>query len=275
MARGLPPMVCGALLLTAATSSHASEPGVSTEDPPASDAAHVPPDPPQHPMAEMPHREMAGMMQMDDQQPTGMVLFDQLEWRDTAAGNAVAWDAEGWYGGDINKLWLRAEGERVDGSTRNARADLLWDHTFARWWSVQAGGREDFGAGPARTWAAIGVQGLAPYWFNTEATFYLGEQGRTAMRLKVEDALLFSQRLILQPEAEANFYGKADPGRQLGAGLSDLQIALRLRYELRREIAPYVGVVWSRRFGGAAEFTRPAGGTADGVQFVAGLRVFL
>jgi copper resistance protein B len=240
----------------------------------SSEAAHVPPDPPQHPMGNMTYPQMAALMQMNDRQRTGMVLFDQLEWRNTAAGDAAAWDAEGWYGGDYNKVWLRSEGERVGGSTQNARADLLWDHVFARWWSVQAGGRQDFGAGPGRTWAAIGVQGLAPYWFNTEATFYVGEQGRTAVRLKTEYELLCTQRLILQPEGEANLYGKADPARQLGSGLSDLEIGLRLRYEVRREFAPYIGVVWSRQFGGTADHVRQSGGDPSDVQFVVGLRAW-
>jgi len=240
----------------------------------ASEAAHVPPDPPQHPMGDMAHSEMTGMMQMDDTARTSKLLFDQLEWRNTAEGGAAVWDAEGWYGGDYDKVWLRSEGERVGGTTQNARADLLWDHTFARWWSVQAGGRQDFGRGPSRTWAAVGVQGLAPYWFDTEATFYVGEQGRTAVRLKTEYELLFTQRLILQPEGEANLYGKADPARQLGSGLSDLEIGLRLRYEMRRELAPYVGVVWSRSFGATADRLRESGGDPSDVQFVAGLRAW-
>ena len=237
-------------------------------------ASHVPPDPPQHSMGDMPYPWMAAMMQMDDTERTGMVLFDQFEWRNTAEGNALAWDAEAWYGGDINRIWLRSEGERVAGTTQGARADLLWDHTFARWWSLQAGGRKDFGDGPGRSWAAIGVQGLAPYWFNTEATFYIGEQGRTAVRLKAEYELLFTERLILQPEAEANLYGKSDPARQLGSGLSDLEIGLRLRYEVRREFAPYIGVVWSRQFGGTADQVRESGGNPSEAQFVAGVRAW-
>jgi copper resistance protein B len=246
---------------------------VLTEDK-SSAAAHVPPDPPQHPPADMPYQQMVAVMQMDDTARTGKVLFDQLEWRNTTEGNALAWDAEGWYGGDSNKIWLRSEGERVAGTTMNARADLLWDHTFARWWSVQAGGRQEFGAGPARTWAALGVQGLAPYWFETEATFYVGEQGRTAARLKTEYDLRFTQRLILQPEGTANFYGKADAARQLGSGLSDLELGLRLRYEMRREFAPYVGVVWSRQFGGTADRVRESGRDPRDLQFIAGVRAW-
>ena len=251
-------------------------PVVSTpnEDDNTSEAAHVPPDPPQRPMGDMPYRQMAAMMQMDDRARMGAVLLDQLEWRNTAEGNAVAWDAEGWYGDDYNKVWVRLEGVRVGSRTEDARADLLWDRTFARWWSIQVGARQDFGAGPGRTWAAIGVEGLAPYWFNTEATFYVGEQGRTAVRLKTEYELLFTQRLILQPEGEANLYGKSDPARQLGSGLSDLEIGLRLRYEVRRQLAPYIGVVWSRQFGGTADRVRESGGDPSDVQLVAGVRAW-
>jgi copper resistance protein B len=250
-------VLCGALGLMAASFALAQE----SQDP----STHVAPEPPQYSMSDMPYKQMSAMMQMDDTAPTAKVLFDQLEWRNTAEGNAAVWDAEAWYGGDYNKIWLRSEGERVGATTQNARADVLWDHTFARWWSVQAGGREDFGAGPGRSWAAIGVQGLAPYWFDTEVTLYVGERGHTALRLKSEYELLVTQRLILQPEGEANLYGRADPARQLGSGLSDLQFGLRLRYEVRRELAPYIGAVWARQFGG----------DPSNVQFVAGIRAWL
>jgi copper resistance protein B len=280
MPRAILALVCGVMWLM--VSQRAAPQSPETQPPAAppsdkdtsSEAAHVPPDPPQHPMGDMSYPQMAAVMQMDDTARTSKVLFDQLEWRNAAEGSALDWDAEGWYGSDTNKVWLRSEGERVAGTTQNARADLLWDHTFARWWSVQAGGRQDFGAGPARTWAAVGIQGLAPYWFNTEATFYVGEQGRTAMRLKSEYELLLTQRLILQPEGEANLYGKSDPARQLGSGLSDLELGLRLRYEVRREFAPYIGVVWARQFGGSADRVREAGGNPSDVQFVAGVRAW-
>lgn len=258
-------LLCGALGLAAASFALGQE----------SEESHLAPDPPQYSMSDMPYRGMSTMMQMDDSAPTAKVLFDQLEWRNSAEGNAAVWDAEAWYGGDDNKVWLRSEGERVDGTTQNARVDLLWDHTFARWWSAQAGGRQDFGAGPGRAWAAIGVRGLAPYWFDSEATFYVGEQGRTALRLKAEYELLVTQRLILQPEGEANLYGEADRARELGSGLSDLQIGLRLRYEVRREFAPYVGAVWARQFGATADRVRELGGEPSNVQFVAGIRVWL
>lgn len=243
-------------------------------DDPSSEVQHVPPDPPQHLMPEMPYKEMAAMMQMNDKERVGQVLLDQFEWRDTAEGNAVVWEAQGRYGGDYNKLWVKTEGERAGGVTQDARVDVLWDHIIGRWWSLQAGARQDFGRGPTRTWAAFGVEGLAPYWFDTEATFYVGEQGRTAARLKAEYDILFTQRLILQPEAEANFYGKSDPARQVGSGLSDLDVGIRLRYELRREFAPYVGVAWTRLFGATADQARAAGADASDIQVVAGVRIW-
>ena len=253
---------------------HPQQPAQQLQDDTSSEAQHVPPDPPQHLPGNMSYRHMADMMQMDDKAHFGQVLLDQLEWRRTDGGDAAVWEGLGWYGSDYNKLFVKTEGERVRGSTEDARVDVLWDHIISRWWSLQAGGRQDFGEGPSRTWAAIGVQGLAPYWFDVEATAYVGEGGRTAARLKAEYDLLITQRLILQPEAEANLYGKSDPERQIGSGLSDLDIGLRMRYEFRRELAPYLGVAWTRRFGPTANLVRAAGGEASDIQFVAGVRLW-
>jgi copper resistance protein B len=225
-------------------------------------------------MGDMPYKDMVSMMQMDDTHPFGKVMLDQLEWRDTQEGDALGWDAEGWYGGDYYKLWVKTEGERVNGVTLGSSVDVLADRVIARWWDAQAGIRQDFGKGPAHTWLALGLQGLAPYWLDLEATFYLSEEGRTAARLKADYDLLLTQRLILQPYGEVNLYGKADPQRLIGSGVSDLEISLRLRYEVRREWAPYVGVGWFRRFGQSADFARAAGEGSHEVQLVAGMRIW-
>ena len=189
---------------------------------------------------------MSEMMQMDDEAPFGKVLVDQLEWR---APSAVAWQGQAWYGGDYDKLWVKTEGQRVHGITEDARIEVLWDRIVSPWWSLQAGVREDLGEGPSRTWASIGIQGLAPQFVAVEATLYAGDGGRAAARVKVEYSLLLTQRLILQPEAEVNLYTRADPERGVRAGLSEVEAGLRLRYEIRRQFAPYVGVVWNRRLG--------------------------
>jgi copper resistance protein B len=215
---------------------------------------------------------MTQMMGMNDAAALGMVLVDQLEWREGDGMNGPAWNAQGWYGTDYNKLWFKTEGERFGSVTQDGRVELLWDRIFSRWWSWQAGVRHDFGNGPSRNWLALGVQGLAPYWFNIEATAYVGDAGRTAARLEAEYELLFTQRLILQPEFEVNAYGKDDPERQIGAGFSNLQLGLRLRYEFRREFAPYIGVVWERSLGKTADMARNAGEDPSVLQVLAGIR---
>jgi copper resistance protein B len=258
---------CGFATLLVAAIAHADQP-------PDSSDRHVPPEPPQHAMGDMSYGEMVSMMQMDDTHRFGKMLLDHVEWRDSEEGSAGAWDVQGWYGGDYDKIWLKTEGERVAGQTRDARAELLWDRVVTRWWDMQAGVREDFGEGPPRTWFAFGLEGLAPYWLDAEATVYVGEQGRTAARVRAEYDLLLTQRLIIQPHGEINLYGKADPQRQIGSGLSDLDLSLRLRYEIRRELAPYVGMVWSRRFGGTADQVRAAGGSTNDLQLVVGARIW-
>jgi copper resistance protein B len=227
---------------------------------------------------EMSYRQMSDIMQMDDTSRFTKVMLDQLEWRTGGANEGrAAWDAQGYYGGDYDKLWIKTEGKYVSqgrAGVHDADVEVLWDRVISTWWNVQAGGRQDFGSGQSRTWAAIGIQGLAPQWFQTEASVYASEEGRTAARLKTQYELLLTQRLVLQPFAEANFYGRSDPAHEIGSGLSDLEISVRLRYELRRQFAPYVGVVWLRRFGATADLVRAAGGEASDLELTAGLRVW-
>lgn len=202
-----------------------------------------------------------------------MVLSDQLEWRGTRSGG-ISWENRSWIGGDVNRLWLRTEGERENGKVENAFVTGLWGHGFSRWWDVVVGVRQDFESGPGRTWAAVGIQGLAPYWFEVEATGYVGSGGRTHLRLEVEYELLVTNRLILQPLIEAEIYGKSDPEYGLGAGLTSVETGLRLRYEIRREIAPYVGLTWERKYFGTADFARAAGKDIGGGRVVFGLRTW-
>ncbi|MSO49538.1 MAG: copper resistance protein B [Acidobacteria bacterium] len=208
-----------------------------------------------------------------DGAPNFMVLFDQLEWRGSGDGGA-SWENRSWIGGDVNRLLLRTEGEGDGGRVENAFGTALYGRSVARWWDVVAGVRQDFRPGAAQTWAAIGIQGLAPYWFEVEATGYVGAGGRTHMRLEVEYELLLTNRLILQPLIEAEVYGKSDETRGLGAGLTSVETGLRLRYELRRELAPYVGVTWEKKFFGTADFARAAGTNVSSARMVFGLRTW-
>ena len=202
------------------------------------------------------------------------VLFDQLEWQAGSDVSGVNVDTTGWVGRDRDRLWFRAEGDSDNGRLADAEAHVLYGRKFARWWDLVAGVRQDFNPGPSRTWAAVGVQGLAPYWFEVEATFYIGESGRTHARFDVEYELLLTNRLVLQPLVEVDVYGKSDPERGIGAGLSTIDTGLRVRYEIRRELAPYIGVTWNRKFGQTAELAEAAGKDRGGARFVAGLRLW-
>jgi len=220
------------------------------------------------------HGSMPGM-DMHDDPALGMLLLDRFEYvhaRD--GGRAIAIDGEAWYGRNFDKLWLKFEGKRADGRLQDLRTEALWSHAVAPFWNTQLGVRHDFGVGPGRTWAAFGIEGMAPYWFETEATLYVGQGGRTAARVALEYEARFTQQLILQPSLEANFYGRDDSQRGVGTGLSDIEAGLRLRYEIRREFAPYIGVVWQQRFGRSRDYARAQGEPADDLQFVAGFRLW-
>jgi copper resistance protein B len=188
--------------------------------------------------------------------------------------NGAAWDVQGWYGGDFNKLWLKSEGDRLGDRTAGSKVEALWAHAILPFWDTQVGMRYDFSGGPSREWLAFGVQGISPYWFDIEATGYIGDAGRTAARLKAEYDLYLTQRWVLKPEIVLNAYGKADPERNIGAGLSDGQLELRLRYEMTRGFAPYVGFVWDRKFGASATYARHDGEPAIDHRLVAGLMFF-
>jgi copper resistance protein B len=203
-----------------------------------------------------------------------LVLFDQLEWQSGDGGRTGAWEQRGWIGRDLNRLWFRTEGSGTDGALESAEAHVMYGRLVAAWWDLVVGVRHEFRPGPARTWAAIGIQGLAPYWFEIEATAYVGEAGRTQLRLESEYELLLTNRLVLQPLVELDFYGKSDPERGIGSGLSDIDTGLRLRYEIRRELAPYVGVVWTRSFFGTADRARRMGDDPQDVRLAIGARVW-
>ena len=201
------------------------------------------------------------------------VLFDQLEWQGTNAGG-VKLENITWIGGDINRLWLRFDAESDEGRLESASAHALWGRSFSRWWDVVTGIRQDVRPGDPQTWWAFGIQGLAPYWFEVEATGYVGADFRTQLQLEVEYDLLLTNRLILQPLFETTINGKADPARGQGAGLSSIESGLRLRYEIRREVAPYVGVTWHRSFFGTADYTRVEGEDVGGARLAVGLRTW-
>jgi len=210
--------------------------------------------------------------ELADTRNMGALLVDKFEGVRTSGNTSAPFDLQGWYGRTYDRAVLKAEGDIDSGEIAEARTELLWGHAFATFWDRQIGLRYDSGEGPNRNWLAFGVQGLAPYRFEVDATAYLGESGRSALRFDASYELLLTQRLILQPRIEANAYGKRDVERRLGSGLSDVSAGLRVRYEIRREIAPYVGIEWVRRYGETEDLVRAIGADPNDTRIVAGLR---
>jgi copper resistance protein B len=211
---------------------------------------------------------------MDDDPWQSMVLLDQLEWQDAEEGGALAWDLEAWAGGDNNRILLRAEGERVDGETEENRLELLWWRPLTSRWDLVAGLRQDLEPESARTYAALGVQGLAPGWIHVEATAYFGERGQSGVALKAGPELLLTNRLILAPQVELEAWGRDDEVNGLGNGLSRVTAGARMRYEIRREFAPYLGLEWAGKLGDTGDLAREAGESVRDARWVAGLRVW-
>ncbi|NQD95763.1 copper resistance protein B [Pseudomonas sp. CrR25] len=209
-----------------------------------------------------------------DKMRSWFLLFDQLEYQDADEGSVLSWDASAWIGGDIDRLWLRSEGERTNGMTEEAEIQLLWGHAIGPWWELVGGVRQDFEPGSPQTWGAFGIQGMPLYGLEVEATGFVGEQGQSALRLEGDYDMLLTNRLILQPTAEVNFYGKNDHERGVGSGLANSEVGLRLRYELRREFAPYLGVTWNRAYGNSADLVREEGGDVSEARLVAGIRLW-
>lgn len=202
------------------------------------------------------------------------VLVDRLEYRLLKGDNVRAWDAQAWFGGDFNKLWLKTEGEQiVGGSTEEADTQLLYARLIAPFWYLQAGARNATRPGPSQNSAVIAIQGLAPGWFNVEAGLFV-RAGDVSGRLEAEYDQLLTQRLVLQPRIETNFAGASDPARGVGSGINDVQLGLRLRYEFRREFAPYVGYSWTRKVGNTADLASARGERVTERGIVAGLRIW-
>ncbi|GAB3751467.1 copper resistance protein B [Lysobacter olei] len=202
------------------------------------------------------------------------VGVNRLEVWDADEGRGEAWEASAWFGTDLNRLWLRSEGERVDGHTEAADVEVLYGRSVSAWWDVVGGVRQETRPGPSSTWAAFGVQGLAPYKFEVQATAYVGDGGRVEANVEAEYELLLTNRLILQPVVELDFAAKDDVERGVGSGLSKAEAGLRLRYEFTRRFAPYVGVVHERAFGRTADLRDADGEHVSDTRFVAGVRMW-
>jgi copper resistance protein B len=212
---------------------------------------------------------------MGDRDTFLYVLADQLEAQRGGGATDLSWDIKGWAGGNSNRFWFRTEGDSTQSAIGSSQTHLFYGRAVSRWWNAVVGLRQDVRPTQPQTWAAVGLQGLAPYLIEVEATAYVSGGGRTHVRIETEYELLLTNRLILQPLVELEAYGKADTVRQLGAGLSHIDAGLRLRYEVRRELAPYVGLLWNRTFFGTADARRSAGLPIGRARVVFGLRTWM
>jgi copper resistance protein B len=202
-----------------------------------------------------------------------MVLLERLEAWEADHGTGQAWEATAWIGTDLDRLWLRSEGEREGGRTASSDLELLYGRGVRAWWDVVAGLRQDMRP-QSRTWAAFGVQGLAPHFFEVSATAYVGSGGQVQLKAEAEYEMRFTNRLILQPVVEMTASLKDEPGEGIGSGLGKVEAGLRLRYEISRRFAPYLGVVHERAYGNTADYAREAGGHARDTRVVAGVRLW-
>lgn len=208
-----------------------------------------------------------------------LLLFDQLEYRSQGSGSAFRWDVQNWIGGDYNRLWIKTEGlVHTARSQGEAEAQVLYSRLIAPFWDLQAGlfYERRYRPGPdrSRVLGVIGLQGLAPYWFDVESALFVSDNADLSARLTATTDLLFTQRLIAQPRFELNGAAQKAEEFGVGAGLNSVELGLRLRYELRREFAPYVGISWVRRLGETAALARRQGDQTGDFAVLAAVRLW-
>tara|TARA_R110000868_G_scaffold92734_1_gene257185 strand:+ start:18240 stop:19010 length:771 start_codon:yes stop_codon:yes gene_type:complete len=190
-----------------------------------------------------------------------MIIADRFEHLSGGADDAFLWDAQGWLGGDVRKLWIKTQGEYSfdEAAFDSVEVQALYSRAITPYFDLQAGLRHDFGSGPDTSYAVLGLQGLAPYWFEVNAEGFVSDGGDLSARFEAEYDLLLTQRLVLQPRAEIALSASDVPGLELASGVTETEIGLRLRYEIQRGFAPYIGIEWHDTQGGTADLARLRG----------------
>ena len=267
-----------------------SMPGISTGAPNTPTSADNPGRPPETPppaaaaagprFAADIHFDAAAMARSRDQLRVehgggrySIVLFDRLEAGFGDGQESYLWDAQGWYGGDINRFWWKSEGEgQFGGELEQAEVQALYGRAIAPYFDLQAGVRYDIRPDPSRTHLVLGVQGIAPYWFDVDTAAFLSNKGELTGRISAEYDQRVTQRLILQPRAEVNLSAEDIPELAIGTGLTSVEVGLRHRYQIHREFAPYAGVEWSNSFGDTRDFIRARGEDPSKTRLVIGIR---
>ena len=203
------------------------------------------------------------------------VMIDTLEYTAQRGQDGMRWQGEAWFGGDINRAVVKTEGEgEISGPAHHAEVQALYSRAIGPYFDLQAGLRHDIKPSPSRTYAVLGLEGLAPYWFEVGAGAFVSDKGDLLARAEASYEQLITQRVILEPRAELNFSAQAMPAQRIGKGLSDIELGLRMRYEVRREFAPYVGITYSRKVGASADLARAAGEDAGETGLAVGIRAW-
>jgi len=259
-----------------AADAHAGHDGPASDgDIPAGTAPSVPADHAAdafYNSAEM-ARARAAMLKESGGMAFSQLMLDRLEYRMGKGADGYHWEGEGWIGGDINRFAFKTEGEGAfGGPLERAEVQALYSRAIDPWFNLEAGVRHDIRPDPRRTYAVVGIEGLAPYWFEVSAQAFLSNRGDAHLRLEGSYDQRISQRLILQPAAEINVAAQDVPELGIGSGVSDVELGLRLRYEFAREFAPYVGVNWERKLGDTARFASADGERASATSLVMGVR---
>lgn len=204
--------------------------------------------------------------------PVFWLQADRMEAQVRNGADVYLWDVQAYYGGPTSRLWLKSEGEGAFGSKPDdVEVQALYAKAVAPFWDIQAGVRQDI-AGPNTTHAVIGIQGIAPYQFEVDAALFLSHRGDLTARLEAEVDQRITQRLILQPRVEVNLSAQDIPVLGIGCGIDKIEVGARLRYEIRREFAPYIGIEQSWRTGGSADFARGRGEDPSATSLIVGIR---
>lgn len=209
-----------------------------------------------------------------DDAVTWTAMLDRFEVHDTEDGEPLVWKGSASAFTDLWGLHLTSEGERLDGATEEGEVQLRLSRAITAFWNLEFGWRRDFMPKPERDWAVLGLEGMLPYYIETELSGYVDDEGDTGLRLEAHYDLMFSQRLILRPALELNAWGQDDAQRGQDSGLSDMEAGLRLRYEVHRKFAPYVGVEHKRFYGDTADLRRRAGNDLHDTVFLGGFRLW-
>jgi copper resistance protein B len=264
------------LLMLAATVTEQDVPPA----PPATEVGNAPaPAPPEDHAADalFDPAEMARTREMLRKENGGLisrsVMFNLAEYQLRARSDGYRWEGAARFGGDINKLVIKSEGEgSFGGALEDAETQLLYSRAIAPYFDLHIGVRYDIKPDPSRAYAVVGVEGIAPLWFDVDGQLFLSNKGDLLARFEGYYDQRITQKLIAQPRAEINFAAQDVRENGIGSGVSDLELGIRLRYEFKSEFAPYVGVEWVRQFGDTARLTRAAGEKASVVNFVVGAR---